>query len=144
MFCSMFADSAIPSCAALSSRSPSDSSRAAPRAAGGELELAPLPDSSLNAHPCAVRDRGVRGACAEHAARGDRLWRWMSPLQLWRQRCEHEAEFTNRRQKKSSHNGVFSLKTSGTLEIRFHSEMHHNVFPVLPPPQPEEMVGGGH
>lgn len=49
---------------------------------------------------------------------------------------------------------VFSLKTSETLEISFHPEMHHNVFPVLTPPQlseqwlqgtprPEEMVGGG-
>lgn len=48
---------------------------------------------------------------------------------------------------------MFSLKTSGTFEIRFHPEMHHNVFPVFPrpplseqwlqgTPRPEEMVGG--
>lgn len=63
---------------------------------------------------------------------------------------------------KNSHIEVFSLKTSETFEISFHPEMHHNVFPVLPPPQlseqwppqlseqwlqgtprPEKMVGGG-
>lgn len=55
---------------------------------------------------------------------------------------------------KNSHIEVFSLKTSETFEISFHPEMHHNVFPVLPPsqlseqwlqgtPRPEEMVGGG-
>lgn len=49
---------------------------------------------------------------------------------------------------------MFSLKTFETLEISFHPKMHHNVFPVLTPPQlseqwqqgtprPEEMVGGG-
>lgn len=36
--------------------------------------------------------------------------------------------------KKKSHIEVFSLETSETFEIGFHPKMHHNVFPVLPPP----------
>lgn len=55
---------------------------------------------------------------------------------------------------KNSHIEVFSLKTSEKFEINLHPKMHHNVFPVLPPPhlskkwlqgtlRPEEMVGGG-